>query len=60
MSVWSSRVQLKTALTANRRRYMTDGFVIFAGSTNAGLAGAIALELGVSLGACSVERFPDG
>jgi ribose-phosphate pyrophosphokinase len=39
---------------------MTDGFVIFAGTANAGLAAGVARELGVTLGACEVERFPDG
>jgi phosphoribosylpyrophosphate synthetase len=39
---------------------MRDDFVIFAGTANAVLARAIARELGVKLGAASVERFPDG
>lgn len=39
---------------------MTDDFVIFAGTANAELAASVARELGVSLGACAVERFPDG
>ena len=39
---------------------MTDGFVIFAGTANAGSAAGVARELGVQLGACAVERFPDG
>src|SRR5919202_6284135 len=39
---------------------MTDGFIIFAGTANAELAASVARELGVRLGACEVERFPDG
>ena len=35
-------------------------FVLFAGTANPRLAAGVAEELGVSLGACSVERFPDG
>lgn len=35
-------------------------FVLFAGTANPGLAAAIAAELGVRLGACTIERFPDG
>src|SRR5215218_7753249 len=38
----------------------TGDFTIFAGTANAGLAEAVARELGVRLGACAVERFPDG
>jgi ribose-phosphate pyrophosphokinase len=39
---------------------MTNGFVIFAGTSNAELATRVAHELGVELGACQIERFPDG
>jgi ribose-phosphate pyrophosphokinase len=39
---------------------MTDDFTIFAGTANAVLAASVARELGVKLGACAVERFPDG
>src|SRR5215218_5383611 len=39
---------------------MTDDFVIFAGTANTELAASVARELGVRLGACAVERFPDG
>ena len=39
---------------------MTDDFVIFAGTANKELAESVARELGVRLGACAVERFPDG
>ena len=35
-------------------------FILFAGTANPPLAAAIAAELGVRLGACAVERFPDG
>ena len=38
----------------------TDGFTVFAGTANPELAGAVARELGVRLGASAVERFPDG
>jgi ribose-phosphate pyrophosphokinase len=39
---------------------MAEGFTIFAGTANPGLAANVARELGVRLGASSVERFPDG
>src|SRR5436853_1588176 len=39
---------------------MRDGLTIFAGTANPDLAHSIARELGVSLGACAIERFPDG
>jgi ribose-phosphate pyrophosphokinase len=39
---------------------MADGFIIFAGTANAELAASVARELGVRLGACEVEQFPDG
>jgi hypothetical protein len=35
-------------------------FTIFAGTANPALAAAIACELGVDVGACTVDRFPDG
>lgn len=35
-------------------------FGIFAGSATPELASAVAHELGLRLGACAVERFPDG
>jgi ribose-phosphate pyrophosphokinase len=35
-------------------------FVIFAGTANPALTVAIAADLGVVPGACSIERFPDG
>src|SRR6266404_8729914 len=37
-----------------------NGFTIFAGTANPALAASIASELGVRLGACKIERFPDG
>jgi ribose-phosphate pyrophosphokinase len=39
---------------------MTDNFTIFAGSANPLLAEAIARALGVQVGACGIEWFPDG
>jgi ribose-phosphate pyrophosphokinase len=33
---------------------------MFAGTANPALATAIARELGVAEGACSIDRFPDG
>ncbi len=39
---------------------MEPDFVLFAGTASSELGGAIAAELGVGLGACSIERFPDG
>ncbi len=38
----------------------TKPFVVLAGTAHPHLASAIAADLGVSLGACRVERFPDG
>jgi ribose-phosphate pyrophosphokinase len=35
-------------------------FAIFSGRANPALAAAIARELGVPVGACAVDRFPDG
>ena len=35
-------------------------FVVIAGTAHPRLAAAIATELGVPLGRCRVERFPDG
>jgi ribose-phosphate pyrophosphokinase len=39
---------------------MKSGFTIFSGTANPALAAAIARELGIPLGACTVDRFPDG
>jgi ribose-phosphate pyrophosphokinase len=39
---------------------MHDDFTIFAGRANVALATSVAVEMGARLGACSVERFPDG
>src|SRR2546421_2333175 len=39
---------------------MMDDAKIFAGSANPDLAERVARELGVKLGACTTERFPDG
>jgi ribose-phosphate pyrophosphokinase len=39
---------------------VSKGFTIFAGTANPTLAAAIARELGVQVGACAVDRFPDG
>jgi phosphoribosylpyrophosphate synthetase len=36
------------------------GFTIFTGTANSALAAAIARQLGVQLGACAIDRFPDG
>jgi ribose-phosphate pyrophosphokinase len=38
---------------------MADSFVVLSGTANPPLAQAIASELGVHLGACLLERFPD-
>jgi ribose-phosphate pyrophosphokinase len=35
-------------------------FMLFSGTANPALANAIAQDLGVPLGACTTERFPDG
>src|SRR5215510_2436633 len=39
---------------------MNDSFTIFAGRANVALATSVAVQMGARLGACSVERFPDG
>jgi ribose-phosphate pyrophosphokinase len=39
---------------------MNDSFTIFAGRANVALATSVAVEMGARLGACSVQRFPDG
>jgi len=39
---------------------VSHGFTIFSGTANPALAAAIARELNVQVGACAVERFPDG
>jgi ribose-phosphate pyrophosphokinase len=39
---------------------MKNSFMIFSGTANTPLAAAIASELGVQLGACAIDRFPDG
>jgi ribose-phosphate pyrophosphokinase len=37
-----------------------NGFTIFSGTANPALAAAIGHELGVPLGDCAIDRFPDG
>jgi ribose-phosphate pyrophosphokinase len=39
---------------------VSNGFTIFAGTANPALAAAIARELDVQVGACAIDRFPDG
>jgi ribose-phosphate pyrophosphokinase len=39
---------------------MHNDFIIFSGRANVALATSVAVEMGARLGACSVERFPDG
>jgi len=39
---------------------MSHEFTIIAGTANPALASAIACELGIHVGACTVDRFPDG
>ena len=39
---------------------MSHGFTIFGGTANPALAAAIACELHVQIGACAIDRFPDG
>jgi len=38
---------------------MNKGFTIFAGTANPALTAAIARELGVRIGACAIDQFPD-
>jgi len=39
---------------------MSKDFAVFAGTANPALGAAIVQELGVRLGACAIDRFPDG
>ena len=39
---------------------MSSGFTIFAGTANPALGAAVARELGVEVGKCLIDRFPDG
>src|SRR5882762_4420314 len=39
---------------------MGKDFTVFAGTANPALGAAIVQELGVRLGACAIDRFPDG
>jgi ribose-phosphate pyrophosphokinase len=39
---------------------MSKDYTIFAGTANPALGAAIVQELGVRLGACAIDRFPDG
>jgi phosphoribosylpyrophosphate synthetase len=39
---------------------MTQDLIVFAGTGNPALAAAVAEELGVRVGSCTVTRFPDG
>ena len=39
---------------------MSNGFTIFTGTANPALAAAIARGLGVQVGTCTIDRFPDG
>jgi ribose-phosphate pyrophosphokinase len=39
---------------------MKAGFAIFSGTANRPLVSAIAAQLGVQLGACAIDRYPDG
>src|SRR5258706_11054390 len=48
------RLRLKPEVNLN------NAFTVLAGSANPSLAVAIARELGVEVGACTLDRFPDG
>jgi phosphoribosylpyrophosphate synthetase len=39
---------------------MSHSLTLFAGTANPDLAMAVARELGVPLGGCAIEQFPDG
>src|SRR5258708_3515673 len=47
-------------LTALHEVNVNNAFTVLAGSANPRLAVAIARELGVEVGACTLDRFPDG
>lgn len=48
---------LRDARTVKR---MADDFILFTGTANPNLAASISRELGVQLGACEIQQFPDG
>lgn len=50
----------RVTATATTTIDTADRFVLFAGTANPVLAAAVAGALGTRLGACHVERFPDG
>ncbi len=60
----NQELRLWTKLSPNLQReelpHVAHEFVIFAGTANPELAVAIAAELGVVPGACTIDRFPDG
>ena len=48
------------SMAGNRSVPLSDSVAVFAGTANRPLASAVATELGIALGACTIERFPDG
>jgi ribose-phosphate pyrophosphokinase len=50
----------RAARRDTRTQAVSDRFTLIAGTANPGLATAIARELGVQVGACAIDRFPDG
>ncbi|HSL70055.1 MAG TPA: ribose-phosphate pyrophosphokinase-like domain-containing protein, partial [Longimicrobiales bacterium] len=52
--------QMQQSAAPNMEGATPADWVLFAGSAHPKLGEAVARTLGVSLGACSIERFPDG
>jgi ribose-phosphate pyrophosphokinase len=47
-------------MNSNEGKAASANFTLFAGSASRDLAGSVARDLEVRLGACAIERFPDG
>jgi ribose-phosphate pyrophosphokinase len=52
--------EVRHEASQGKTRHLLREFVIFTGTANADLTAAIAAELGMFLGTCAIERFPDG
>jgi hypothetical protein len=49
-----------TSVAIRHEASVNNEFTIFTGTANPALAGTIARELGTQVGACVVDRYPDG
>lgn len=55
-----SSIEIRTSTSAVSSSAVMDGCMLLAGTGNTALASATAACLGVALGACVAERYPDG